>query len=588
MAIPQEFLSELRDRCDITSLISGYVNLKRAGTNYKGLCPFHSEKTPSFTVFPDTKSFYCFGCQAGGDAVTFVRLAERLDYIEAVKFLASREGMTMPEDGAVDGLAKAKMRVREQNRIAARFYYHQLYSPGGKEALEYLYGRGLTDATIGKFGLGWSPNGYDQLCRLLLSKGYREDEIIAANLGVKRNGRLYDFFWERIMFPIIDLQGSVVGFGGRTMKKDHGGRKYVNTDGNSLVYKKSENLYGLNFAKDSKEGSLVVVEGFMDVITLNQAGFDNIVASQGTAFNDTMARLAMRYSKDKRIILSQDGDAAGQNAIRKSIPILKNAGADVRVLSIPENLDPDEYIRKYGADRFRGLLNSCLSDIEFEMSRIRERFDITTDDGKLKYLNAICPLLGELTKLEREVYAGRVGKELDIDKAAIISQIESGDRKRRYEQKRSQLKAMEAQSSGRDDKLNPQRREHIRATAAEDSLLTALFYSPDKAKHIREKLPPEKMVTDFNRRLYTITLDIIDSGQELSVGTLSSKLTPDEAGAVSRLFNAGLGGMTGLDNIDFYIDIILGEAQKLSADEIAGSSPEALLAMINAQRKKKD
>ncbi|MBE6764864.1 MAG: DNA primase [Clostridia bacterium] len=588
MAIPQEFLSELRDRCDITSLISGYVNLKRAGTNYKGLCPFHSEKTPSFTVFPDTKSFYCFGCQAGGDAVTFVRLAERLDYVEAVKFLASREGMTMPEDGAVDGLARAKMRVREQNRIAAKFYYHQLYSPAGREALEYLHSRGLTDATIGRFGLGWSPNGYDQLSKLLLSKGYREDEIIAANLGVKRNGRLYDFFWERVMFPIIDLQGSVVGFGGRTMKKDHGGRKYVNTDGNSLVYKKSENLYGLNFAKDSKEGSLVVVEGFMDVITLSQAGFDNVVASQGTAFNDSMARLAMRYSKDKRIILSQDGDAAGQNAIRKSIPILKRAGADVRVLSIPESLDPDEYIRKYGAGKFRSLLDSCASDIEFEIAKVRERFDLSTDDGKLKYLNAICPLLGELSRLEREVYAGRVGKELDIDKAAIISQIESGDRKRRNEERRAQLKAMEAQTSGREDKLNPQRKEHIRAASAEDSLLTALFYSPDKASYIKKKLPPEKMVTDFNRRLYTIALEIIESGQELSVGTVSAKLTTNESGAAARLFNASAGGMTGLDNIDFYIDIILGEAERLSADEIATSSPEDLMAMINAQRKKKD
>ena len=587
MPIPQEFINDLRDRCDLVSLISGYVPLKRAGMNYKGLCPFHSEKTPSFTVFPDTKSFYCFGCQAGGDAITFVRLAERLDYVEAVKFLASREGMTLPEDGASSGLTEAKRRMREMNRLAARFYYHRLYSPDGAEALAYLHRRGLTDATIGRFGLGWSPDGYDTLCRMLKSNGYHDDEIVAANLGRNRNGRLFDFFWQRVMFPIIDLQGCVVGFGGRTMQKDHGGRKYVNTE-NTLLYKKSENLYGLNFAKDSNDGSLVVVEGFMDVITLSQAGFDNIVASQGTAFNDSMARLAMRYSKDKRIILSQDGDAAGQNAIRRSIPILKAAGADVRVLSIPENLDPDEYIRKYGADRFRSLLSSCESDIEFRMTEIKSKFDLSTDDGRLKYLNSICPMLAELSPLEREIYAGRVGNELGVDKSAILSQIRSGDRKRARDEHRSQMRVIEDTALGKTDKLNPQRRDHVKAASAEDCVLTALFYSPDKAAYIKDRLPPEKMATDFNRRLYGAALEIIESGQELNVTSLSAKLTPDESGAAARLFNASSAGMTGLDNIDFYIDIILGESERLSADEISGSSPEALMAMINEQRKKKN
>lgn len=585
MALPQEFLSELRARNDIVSVISGYVNLKRSGSNTKGLCPFHSEKTPSFTVFPDTDSFYCFGCQAGGDVITFIRMAEHLDYMEAVKWLAARAGMNMPEDGATDGLAKAKQRIREQNREAARFFYHELYTPGGRAALDYLHGRGLTDETIGAFGLGWSPDGWDRLSKHLLSLGYRDDEIISANLASRnRYGNLTDWFRARVMFPIIDLQGSVVGFGGRTMEKDHGGRKYINTN-NTLIYKKSNNLYGLNFAKKSKSDTLIVVEGFMDVITLTQAGITNSVASQGTAFTAEQARLVSHYAK--RVVLSQDGDSAGQEAIRRSIPTLKATGIDVRVLTIPEKLDPDEFINKYGVDRFRMLIERCASDIEYSISRIRDNYDITQDDGRLQFLRAVCPVLSELSPIEQEIYAGRLAEDLRVDKTAIMSQIQSGVKKKYYEQRRTQFKSLEAATSGREDKLNPERKDHLRAAKAEDELISLLLAHPDYIKSTAEKLKADQMVTSFNKRLYRIITEAAASGAEVTLTGLSQSLTPEEMSAAARLVNGRVVRQSDETELRGYIDAIIEESQKLTSSDITDKSTQELNEYLKLLKKKK-
>lgn len=585
MAIPQEFIAQLRSMSNVADVIGGYVQLKRSGRMWKGLCPFHSEKTPSFTVFPDTESYYCFGCQSGGDVITFIRNIEHLDYVEAVKFLAAKAGLDMPEDGAYDGLADAKRRMREANREAARFFYRQLYTPAGAQALGYLHSRGLTDETITHFGLGWSPDSWDALSKHLLKCGFRSEEIVSANLGMNnRFGNLTDRFRNRVMFPVIDLQGSVIAFGGRTMEKDHGGKKYLNTS-DTLIYKKTNNLYGINWAKNAKSDTIVVTEGFMDVIAMWQSGIENVVASQGTAFTAEQARLISRYAK--RVILAQDGDEAGQNAIRRSIPIIKATGVDVRVLSIPENLDPDEYIKKYGVDRMRKILDECASDIDYSIDRIRVRHNLASDDGKLQFLREVCPVLADLSPLEREVYAGRIASDLGIDKAAILSQIDAGQRRKRFEESRTQLKNLEQGISGRDDNVNPERQAHIRAARAEESLIALLFHHPDAADSLAEKLPPEKMVTTFNRRLYSSLLEQARSDQQPSLSLLSQQLSTAEMGAASRILNASPALQNDISEADSYIAIILEEGARPSSASIADASAEDLKKYLEMLKKKK-
>lgn len=585
MAIPQEFIAQLRDVSNITDIVGSYVQLKRSGRMWKGLCPFHSEKTPSFTVFPDTASYYCFGCQSGGDVITFIRNIERLDYVEAVKFLAAKVGLDMPEDGAYDGLAEAKRRMREANREAARFFHRQLYTPAGAQALGYLRSRGLTDETIVHFGLGWSPDSWDALSKRLLDCGFRSDEIISANLGMQnRFGGLTDRFRNRVMFPIIDLQGSVIAFGGRTMEKEHGGKKYLNTS-DTLVYKKTNNLYGMNWAKSSKSDTLVVTEGFMDVIAMWQAGIDNVVASQGTAFTAEQARLVARYAK--RVVLAQDGDEAGQNAIRRSIPVIKATGVDVRVLAIPETLDPDEYIKKYGVDRMRKMLDECASDIDYTIERIRSRHNLASDDGKLQFLKEICPVLAELSALEREVYAGRIAGDLGIDKAAILSQIDAGQRRRHYEESRATLQTLEQGISGRGDDVNPERQKHIRAARAEEALIALIFSHPDTAAAISEKLPPEKLITSFNRMLYSELLGQIAAQQTPSLSLLGEKLSSAEMGAAARIMNASPALHNDTSEADSYISIIIEEGSRPDSSAIAETSAEDLKNYLETLRKKK-
>lgn len=583
--IPQSFINDLRDRCDIVDIIGSYVQLKRAGKLYKGLCPFHSEKTPSFTVFPQNSSFYCFGCQAGGSAITFIQKAENLDFVEAVKLLAARAGLEVPDDGASDGMGQLRRRIKEANREAARFFYKALYSPAGAEALAYLRGRGLTDKTITHFGLGWSPDSWDELSKHLLSQGFRPDELEAANLSFKnRSGAPTDRFRNRVMFPIIDLQGSVIAFGGRTMEKEHQGRKYLNTS-DTPVYKKSSNLYALNWAKNSGGDTIVVTEGFMDVIAMWQAGFDNIVASQGTAFTAEQARLISKYAKN--VILSQDGDDAGQNAIKRSIPVLRATGINVRVLQIPDRMDPDEYIKAHGADRMRALIGGSVSDTEYSIACIRERYDLKTFDGQNHYLHDVCALLASLDSLEREVYATQIAQELGIDRDAITSRLKSADRRQRAADSIAELKTMEAGISGRRDRSNPEKAQHPRAANAEEALIGALVFSPQLADGLPEKLPPEKFVTSLNRRIYAGLLELIADGLEPSLMQLGQMLTPDEMDCAARIFNSVSAEHATSADAERYVSIILEEAGRPTGDAISEASDEDINKYLEELSKRK-
>lgn len=583
MAIPEEFINEVKARNDITEVIGGYVNLKRNGRTSKGLCPFHSEKTPSFTVFGDTSSFYCFGCQAGGDVIGFIRRIENLDYVEAVKFLANRAGLQMVDENKNDGLSKMRLKIREQNREAGRFFYRALYSPEGRQALDYFHSRGLSDETIRHFGLGWSPDSWDALARHLSSLGYKHEEILAADLGYKsRSGGVIDRFRNRVMFPIIDLQGNVIGFGGRKFTEDAKGGKYVNTS-DTLIYKKTNNLFAMNFAKNTKGNELILCEGYMDVIALHQAGFTNAVAALGTAVTPQQAQLMAKYVS--KVVLSQDGDEAGQKSISRSIPIMKAAGLDVRVLEIRGAKDPDEFIKKYGPERFKNLLDGCANDIEYSIMRIKNKYDITTDDGRLHYLQEVCAFLGGLDSLEREVYAVRVADGLKIEKSVVLSQTEALARRKGFEEKRKQFRDMAKTTAGIGDKVNPQRSKNLKGAIAEDSLLCLLFSHQDLIAKASAAIGPEEFVTEFSGRVYEQFIRLAESGQEVTVSLLAQQFSESETAEIVRVVNGGRTG--GTDDFGRLIGVIKEESSRKRPQDAASLSSEELLEQMKKLKQKK-
>ena len=581
--LSQDFINEVKERNDITEVISGYVSLKRTGRNSKGLCPFHSEKTPSFMVYPDTASFYCFGCQVGGDVIGFIRKIENLDYVEAVKFLANRAGLAVPEDGKNDGLTRMRQRIREQNREAGRFFYRALYSSAGKQALEYFHSRGLTDETIRHFGLGWSPDGWDQLASHLSGLGYKKDEILAADLGyTSRKGGIIDRFRNRVMFPIIDLQGNVVAFGGRRFTEEAVGGKYVNTS-DTLIYKKTNHLFAMNIAKNSKSRELILCEGYMDVIALHQAGFHNAVAALGTAVTPHQARVLHKYAD--RVVLSQDGDEAGQKSIARSIPIMKDEGLDVRVLQITGAKDPDEFIRKYGPERFKMLVDGCSNDIEYSIMRIGAKYDISTDDGRLHYLRDVCDYLSGLGTLEREVYAGRIADKLGIEKSAVLSQADASARKRYRAEKEKEFREMAKTTAGIGNRVNPERSANFRASNAEYALLALLFRYQNLIPEAAKALPPEQFVTDFGRRIYSQFIEINESGQEVSVSLLSQQFSDAETSEIVKIINSDETIVS--QDYQKLTEVIKSERFTPKPQDAAKLSSEELLEQMSRLKKKK-
>ena len=568
MAIPFEFINEVKERNDITDVIGSYVNLKRNGRTSKGLCPFHSEKTPSFTVFSDTSSFYCFGCQTGGDVIGFIRKIENLDYVEAIKFLANRAGMQMVEENKNDGLSQMRLKIREQNREAGKFFYHALYSPQGRQALDYFHSRGLSDETIRHFGLGWSPDDWDALTRHLQKLGYKREEILAADLGYNsRSGGVIDRFRNRVMFPIIDLQGNVTAFGGRRFTEDVKGGKYVNT-GDTLIYKKTNHLFAMNFAKNNKNDELILCEGYMDVIALHQAGFTNAVAALGTAVTPQQARLMAKYVS--RVVLSQDGDEAGQKSIVRSIPIMKEAGLDVRVLQIT------------GAKR---LVDGCSNDIEYSIARIENKYDISTDDGRLHYLRDVCDFLGGLGALEREVYAARISDKLKTDKSAVLSQINASVRRRKFNEKRREFREMAQASAGIGDRVNPQRSSNLRGASAEDAFLELIYHHQNLIERAAAEIKPEEFVTDFSRRVYEKFIELHALGEEISVGLLEQQFSESEISEIVRIINGE--GMRGTSDFGHLMAVIKEESSRIKPSDVNKFSNDELLEQMKLLRRKK-
>ena len=534
--IPEDIINEIKYRNDIETAVSQYVNLKRRGKNLVGLCPYHSEKTPSFTVYPENGSFYCFGCGAGGDVFTFTGLIENLDYIESVKLLAERSGVALPQDGYDDSMQKLKNTIYDINRDTARFFHSYLMSPDGKWALDYLCGRGLTLKTIKHFGLGAAPDSWDSLIKHLKSKGYRESDMIAANVvGKSQRGTLYDRFRKRVMFPIINIRGNIIAFSGRAMPgEDKQGGKYVNT-ADTPVYKKSANLFGMNFAKNACADRVILVEGNMDVISLHQAGFTNTVAPLGTAFTIEQANLLARYTKE--IVLMLDADAAGQKAVKRAAELLQNTGLSVRVVVVPDGKDPDEYIKKNGADRFSALLTGAVSDIEYKLLTAAAGIDLASDDGRLKYLAAAAEVIaGDDDIMARDVYIGKMCEKYGVSRTALTAKVEEIRRKNRRIKKQKEITDIIRPKFTKDD-INPERRSSPKGTAAEEILIAVLLKHPDLCEKAKSQLPPEKMITSLNRRIYQIIIDASDNGQSLDISLFAQKLIPAEIGYLVALQN---------------------------------------------------
>lgn len=582
MALPESFLQELIAKNDIESVVSGYVSLKRRGRNLVGLCPFHGEKTASFNLYPETSSFYCFGCQAGGDVITFIKRIENLDYMDAVRFLADRSGMKLPEfTKDNDASSRLRMRILEANREAARLFHQALYSPDGREALEYFHRRGYTDATIKHFGLGFAPPGWDFLLKGLGAKGFHREELIAAFLAAKgRNGGAYDVFRNRVIIPIIDIRGNVVGFGGRVL--DDTKPKYINTE-NTLAYVKSRNLFALNFAKNAGR-ELNLCEGYMDVIAMHQAGFTNTVAALGTAFPDEQIQLIARYAD--RINLIFDADGAGQKATRKAIDNLRKTGLDVRVVTIPDGKDPDEYIKKNGAEAFKLLLERSANAIEYRLLEIGRTNDIHTPNGKVGYMKEATTLLARLdSPVERDVYAGRLSDLLGVSKDAILQEIQNHRRRQQRTAERQQLTTILRQETKELRKVNPQADKFPRAAAAEESLLGTLILHPDYIPQAKKELPPEQMLTDFNRALYARLLDRHGQGLMVELAFLSADY--DELGMayISRMVKDTKDRVA--EDITAYIAIIREEYALKDMADPSAASDESIQKMLETLRARK-
>ena len=539
MRFSENFIQEVVDRTDIEELIGRYVELKRSGSNLLGRCPFHSEKTPSFSVSPTKKMFFCFGCHAGGSVITFVQKAENLDFPDAVEYLANRAGIPLPKESeqAIGDTGVPRRRILEMNLEAAKFFRACLFDPQlGGEGMQYLHEeRKLSIATIKHFGLGFAPNGFGQLTDHMHRLGYSDEELIAACLCGKsqKTGRAYDYFRNRVMFPIIDPSGNVVAFGGRVM--DDSKPKYLNSS-DTAAFKKSKQLFALNFAKNDCAERMILCEGYMDVIALHAAGFSCAVATLGTAITPDHARIFAKYTK--KVIISYDSDEAGQNAANKAMRILGEVGMDVRVLKLNGAKDPDEYIRKFGADRFRQSLDQSRTGFDHKSEQILARYDLTVGSDRIKATNEICALIAEYwSAVEREVYIDQASGRLELPAEVLKNSVEQI--RRRQTRMHAAKESREAQATLKNfgDRINPQAAKDPKATSAEDTVLGLLLMFEEYRNAVEKKevaLSAEDFVTDFNRRVFEVMMRLHQSERGMRYELLGLEFSPDEMGRIEK------------------------------------------------------
>lgn len=582
--IPHEYIEELARRTDIVDLVGSYVQLKRKGRLYGGLCPFHSEKTPSFYVYPDTQSFYCFGCGAGGSAINFAEKINNIGYVEAVKLLAERAGMPAPTED--DKTGRLRSRVLSINKDAARFFHACLNSTveEARQARAYWRRRGLDDKTIVRFGLGYAPNDGQALYQHLRAKGYTPQEMDASGLFKRsQSGRVYCLFWKRVMTPIFDLRGNIIAFGGRVL--DDSKPKYVNSP-ETLVYHKSETVFALQIAKKSASRRFVLCEGYMDVISMQQAGIDTAVCACGTALTPEQVRLICEYADE--VILSYDSDEAGQKATARSLEMFRQSPVKVGVLQIPGAKDPDEYIKKYGAERFKALLDGVGSALDFRMASLRKKYDLKDDAQRLEYIKDTVNMLADRANpTEREVYAGRLAEETNISKTAIMAQMETAVKKAGY--KRRRRSSEELLRSGEMNKINVPYSaggaQALGVAAAQRQLLAAILHEPSYLPKVRAQLAPEQFLIKTERELYEAFLACADENAELSVAALHERVSPEALNELCQLVAQYSDVSCTPEDIQMHLDRIARGTPK--AGSAAQMSNEELIGYLQSMREKK-
>ncbi len=537
--ISREIIEEILLRTDIQTLIGGYVSLKRASANLKGLCPFHSEKTPSFTVYPANNSFYCFGCGAGGDQISFIMRMEHLDYPDAVEFLAKRAGITIVDDNSSQYTSQPrfdKKRIYQMNTDAAKFFNACLFSdnPDAKAALSYFTdNRKLSIATIKHFGLGYAPNSFDVFSKYMLSKGYTHDELVAGFLcGKSERGHYYDTFRNRVMFPIIDVSGNVIAFGGRVM--DDSKPKYKNSS-DTPVFKKLRNLFALNFARHTCQDALILCEGYMDVIALHSVGITNAVATLGTAITSEQARVMSRYTK--RVIISYDSDEAGVKAATRAMKLLEEVGLEVSVLSVTGAKDPDEYIKKFGVDKFKQVISGAKSKFDYSLDAIFSKYDISLPQDKINALAEVEKLISDVNSMaERDVYIHTVAKRFDVQASSIRADVDRIVAKRERAYKRNQTQRVRQETAGFSDRINPDFLKSPAVARNEETVLGLILLFPDHRKRIFSEnlITEEDFLTDLNKRIFAYVERAYNEGDDQLI-TMNNEFTPDEIGRISKM-----------------------------------------------------
>lgn len=556
MPFPESFLQELSDRNDIVDVVSGYVRLtKKSGANLFGLCPFHSEKTPSFSVSQDKQIFHCFGCGKGGSVINFIMEIENLSFPEAVEFLARRAGLQLPEENRNDPQARRREQLLALNKDAARFFYSQFLSPAGQPAQDYAVKRALSPATVKKFGLGFAPDTWDSLTNAMKAQGYSEGLLLQAGLVRKgKNGGVYDTFRNRLMFPVFDVRGNVIGFSGRIL--GDGEPKYMNSP-ETPVFNKSRNLFGMNLAKKSKFGYIILCEGNVDVVSMHQAGFDNAVASLGTSLTAEQARLISRYVNE--VVIAYDGDAAGQKATARAISILEKLDMRVRVLTLEGAKDPDEFIKAKGADAFRNLLEKSEEHIDYSLRNMQSKYDLSTPESKLNFLKeAENFIAGFSGKAERELYSMRIAETVGVSSEAVKQDVELL-RKRRESRDRRQTEKQEMSLAGRSP-VRTIRYENTLSAMAEEGVIRLLYRDPELFDDIASLSPEEFSVPELGN-MYRVILEQTRAGT-ISIAALSGSLSPDEISLLTILLQKPESAANSHQALSDYIDIIQTEHRK--------------------------
>lgn len=536
MKITPEFIDDLKFRNRIEEVISMYVTLKRAGSRLVGLCPFHSEKTPSFTVFTDTNSYHCFGCGAGGDVITFVMAAENLDYLGALEFLCNRVGMKMPDTDGEKSESGRRRRFYDMNREAARFFHASLSKPGAENAVDYLMNkRKLPKSAITRFGIGYAPDSFDALRSHMISLGYKDEELKEAFLcGKSKTGKYFDYFRGRIMFPIIDNFGNVIAFGGRAIGDKE--PKYLNSS-DTPVFKKSRNLYSLNFARTCCSDELILCEGYMDVIGVNLAGLSNAVATLGTALTTDQARIMAKYTK--KVVIAYDSDGAGVAATKRAIPMLTDAGLEVRVLHMDGAKDPDEYVKKFGAEKFRALVAESEGKLEFLLGSVLKKYNVDIPDEKIKAAEELCIIAADIeSNIEREVYVGKIASALGLDVANVRTDTERKRKYRKRDREADEKRKIVMSSLGVGDRVNRDYAKNVKAAHAEETVLGLMFLFPEYTEQVRSgktELTEDDFVTEFNKRVFQ---RLIERGSEGGFGAFADEFSPEEISRMSSMLVA--------------------------------------------------